>query len=80
MQTALSDFYVAYKLVVYISADKPAVRARITSDLHAAIQDTFNKYGVQIMSPNYFADPAQPKIVPESTWFAAPAKRSADKG
>lgn len=76
VQTALSDFYVAYKLVVYVSADKPAVRARVTSDLYAAIQDTFNKYGVQIMSPNYFEDPEKPKIVPESEWFAAPAKRS----
>lgn len=75
VQTALSDFYVAYKLVVYVSADKPAVRARVTSDLYAAIQDTFNKYGVQIMSPNYFEDPDSPKIVPEAEWFAAPAKR-----
>jgi len=79
VQTALSDFYVAYKLVVYVSADKPAVRARVTSDLYAAIQDTFNKYGVQIMSPNYFEDPEKPKIVPESEWFAAPAKRRESK-
>lgn len=27
VQTALSDFYVAYKLVVYVSADRPAARA-----------------------------------------------------
>jgi small-conductance mechanosensitive channel len=79
VQTALSDFYVAYKLVVYVSADKPAVRARVTSDLYAAIQDTFNKYGVQIMSPNYFEDPEKPKIVPESEWFAAPAKRGENR-
>lgn len=78
VQTALSDFYVAYKLVVYVGADKPAVRARVTSDLYAAIQDTFNKYGVQIMSPNYFEDPEKPKIVPESEWFAAPAKRASN--
>ena len=79
VQTALSDFYVAYKLVVYVSADRPAARARVTSDLYAAIQDTFNKYGVQIMSPNYFEDPEKPKIVPESEWFAAPAKRGEGK-
>jgi hypothetical protein len=29
---------------------------------------------VQIMSPNYLADPAQPKIVPEAQWYAPPAK------
>jgi small-conductance mechanosensitive channel len=75
VQTALSDFYVAYKLVVYVSAAQPAKRALVTSDLYAAIQDAFNKYGVQIMSPNYFEDPEKPKIVPESEWFAAPAKR-----
>lgn len=79
VQTALSDFYVAYKLVVYVSAEQPTVRARVASDLYAAIQDTFNKYGVQIMSPNYFEDPEKPKIVPESEWFAAPAKRGENK-
>jgi len=41
--------------------------------LHANIQDAFNEYGVQIMSPNYEADPNGPKIVPRDQWFAAPA-------
>ncbi len=76
VQTALSDFYVAYKLVVYVGAEKPAIRARVTSDLYASIQDTFNKYEVQIMSPNYFEDPEKPKIVPESEWFARPAAKA----
>lgn len=61
--------------LLYISLDKPAIPAHVNSDLYAAIQDTFNKYGVQIMSPNYFEDPEKPKIVPESEWFASPAKR-----
>ncbi len=73
VQTALSDFYVAYKLVVYVSAARPATRARITSDLHAAIQDVFNKYNVQIMSPHYEQDPEEPKTVPVSGWHAPPA-------
>ena len=73
VQTALSDFYVAYKLVTYVSADKPATRARVTSDLQALIQDVFNKNGVQIMSPHYYLDPAKPKTVPESEWYAPPA-------
>ncbi len=75
VQTALSDFYVAYKLVAYAGAEKPATRARVTSDLHAAIQDVFNRNGVQIMSPHYQRDPANPKTVLESDWYAPPAKQ-----
>jgi len=75
VQTALSDFYVAYKLVVYVASGKPSIRAQVTSALHASIQDTFNRYGVQIMSPNYYEDPTQPKVVPEKDWYPAPAQR-----
>lgn len=63
VQTALSDFYVAYRLVAQIDAG-PASRARVLSRLHAAIQDAFNRAGVQIMSPHYHGDPAAPKIAP----------------
>jgi small-conductance mechanosensitive channel len=74
VQTALSDFYVAYKLVVHVDTDVPATRARVASDLHAAIQDAFNRHGVQIMSPHYVLDPATPKIVAEKDWrFRRPA-------
>ena len=45
--------------------------------LHANIQDAFNEYGVQIMSPNYEADPEGDKIVPVDQWYAAPAKHPA---
>ena len=74
MQTALSDFYVAYTLVVHGNASAPASRARVASDLNAAIQDAFNRHGVQIMSPHYLGDPPQPKLVPESAWYADPAR------
>lgn len=73
MQTALSDFYVEYRLVVYSDSDQPAARARIASDLNASIQDEFNRHGVQIMSPHYRFDPQQPKVVPEAQWYVAPA-------
>jgi small-conductance mechanosensitive channel len=73
VQTALSDFYVAYKLVVHVDTDVPATRARVASDLHAAIQDAFNRHGVQIMSPHYVLDPATPKIVAEKNWSPPPA-------
>lgn len=75
VQTALSDFYVEYKLVVHVDTDVPATRARVASDLHAAIQDAFNRHGVQIMSPHYYRDPPEPKLVPEAQWYASPAGR-----
>ena len=75
VQSALSDFYVAYQLVVHVDTDVPATRARVASDLHAAIQDAFNRHGVQIMSPHYLGDPDTPKLVPEAHWYTSPAKR-----
>jgi len=33
----------------------------------------FNEHGVQIMSPQYISDPAEPKVVPPDQWYAAPA-------
>jgi len=45
----------------------------VLNELHAHIQDVFNEYGVQIMSPNYEADPADKKFVPRDRWYAAPA-------
>lgn len=68
VQTALSDFYVEYKLVTNVGSEQPGVRARTISNLHAAIQDAFNRHGVQIMSPHYAFDPKAPKVVPESEW------------
>ncbi|MGE0383714.1 MAG: mechanosensitive ion channel family protein [Gammaproteobacteria bacterium] len=79
VQTALSDFYVEYKLVVQVSADVPATRARVASDLHSAIQDAFNRRGVQIMSPHYEADPDAPKLVREADWYSAPAEQEAPR-
>ena len=67
-QTALSDFYVEYRLVCQTATEGPAPRARVMSDLHANIQDAFNAAGVQIMSPHYLGDPAQAKIVPPDQW------------
>ena len=71
-QTALQDFYVQYTLLV--SLEQPHLRAPTLDALHGNIQDAFNEYGVQIMSPNYEADPEGPKVVPPEQWYAAPAK------
>jgi small-conductance mechanosensitive channel len=74
-QTALSDFYVEYRLVCQATASDPRSRAEILSTLHEAIQDLFNEHGVQIMSPHYLGDPSEPKIVPKAQWYAPPATR-----
>lgn len=73
-QTALSDFYPEYRLVCQAIPTQPRPRAEVLSALHANIQDVFNEYGVQIMSPHYLGDPTQEKLVKKENWFAAPAK------
>jgi small-conductance mechanosensitive channel len=72
LQTALNDFYVSYELDVI--TDAPEIMHLTYSTLHANIQDAFNEYGVQIMSPNYMMDRAQPPIVPRDRWFEPPAR------
>ena len=72
MQAALEDFYVRYVLLV--SLERPETRLFTLNELHGHIQDLFNEYGVQIMSPNYEADPEDVKVVPKKDWFAAPAR------
>jgi len=73
-QTALSDFYVEYRLVCQAVPSDPRPRAEVLSALHANVQDVFNEYGVQIMSPHYLGDPADPKVVPKARWHDAPAE------
>ena len=72
-QTALSDYYVEYRLVAYSPLEQPLPRVEALSRLHGNIQDVFNEYGVQIMSPHYMLDPKEPQVVPKERWFAAPA-------
>jgi len=72
-QTALSDFYVEYRLVCQAVQSEPRPRAEVLSCLHGNVQDVFNEHGVQIMSPHYLGDPAEPKLVPPEKWQDAPA-------
>jgi len=72
-QTALSDFYVEYRLVCQAVQSEPRPRAEVLSCLHGNVQDVFNEQGVQIMSPHYLGDPAEPKLVPPEKWHDAPA-------
>ena len=71
LQTTLSDFYVEYELNVAV--DAPQERRSVLSALHANVQDVFNEYGVQIMSPHYESDPPSPAVVPRERWYAPPA-------
>ena len=71
LQTALQDFYVEYTLLVTVQ--DPSKKYVVLSELNGNIQDAFNEHGVQIMSPNYEADPAAPKVVPREKWFEPPA-------
>lgn len=72
VQTALSDFYVEYRLCAQGSKAAPRRRAEAMSQLHAHVQDVFNENGVQIMSPHYLADPPQPQVVPPGPWASKP--------
>jgi small-conductance mechanosensitive channel len=71
LQRKLGDFAVDYELNVY--TDDARGMIRLYSSLHRNILDTFNEYGIQIMTPAYEGDPEQPKIVPRDQWFTSPA-------
>jgi len=72
-QTALSDFYVEYRLVAYTPVETPVQRVDVLNQLHGCIQDVFNEHGVQIMSPHYMMDPKEPQVVPRDKRFTPPA-------
>ena len=71
LQRQLSDFYVAYTLIARITDAK--LRIETLSDLHAHIQDAFNEFGVQIMSPHFMMQPQGAVTVPPSKWHTSPA-------
>ncbi len=72
VQTALSDFYVEYRLCAQSNRHAPSRRAEVISQLHSNVQDVFNENGVQIMSPHYMADPPEPQVVPPGEWASQP--------
>ena len=72
LQKSLNDFAVTYELNVY--CDTPSAMYQVYSEVHRNILDIFNEYGVQIMTPSYVADPAEPKVVAKDQWFADPAQ------
>ncbi len=53
LETSLNDFHISYELNAY--TDRPNDMVNIYGHLHEAIQDSFNKAGVEIMSPTFYA-------------------------
>ncbi len=77
LQRSLGDYAVTYELNVH--CDKPAEMFRLYTELHRNVLDVFNEYHVQIMTPSYVADPAEPKVVPSEQWFARPAQGNSER-
>jgi len=73
LQQALNDFSVTYELNAYCKDDSKM--PLMYTELHRNIQDIFNEHDVQIMTPNYVADTAAPKVVPPAQWYASPATK-----
>ncbi len=71
LEKALGDFAVTYELNVYCS--NVQAMNQLYAELHRHILDVFNEYGVQIMTPAYERDPAEPKVVLPKDWYTAPA-------
>ena len=76
LQRALANYSVTYELNVY--AREAQTMLEVYHELHRRILDVFNEFGIQIMTPAYMGDPAEPKVVPTNRWFDAPASAAAD--
>ncbi|MCD1127569.1 mechanosensitive ion channel family protein [Jinshanibacter sp. LJY008] len=70
-QLNLMDWYVCYELQVRLLPGESLASAR--NELHSHIQDVFNEFEVQIMSPNFVLQPEAPVLVPRENWFVPPA-------
>ena len=78
LQRELQQVQIAYEINAYI--ETPERFLKIYSELHQNIQDAFNEYGVQIMTPFYEGDKPAPLVVPKEKWYAAPAKKPSESG
>jgi len=70
LQKSLGDFAVTYEINAY--CNNPSQMMIVYSALHQNILDVFNENNIQIMTPAYEGDPAEPKVVPKEKWFPAP--------
>lgn len=72
LQRALSDFYVQYELRANLQRTDDWFT--VQSALNGHIQDVFNEFGVQIMSPHFVVQPDKAVVVPKFQWHAPPAQ------
>ncbi|WP_336998538.1 mechanosensitive ion channel family protein [Leclercia sp. M50] len=78
-QLSLMDWYIAYELQVRLLPGQSLAVAR--NELHSNIQDVFNEFNVQIMSPNFVMQPEGAVMVAKDNWYPAPATApDAEKG
>jgi hypothetical protein len=70
-QLSLMDWYISYELQVRLLPGTSLAVAR--NALHSNIQDVFNEFGVQIMSPNFVLQPEEAVMVAKENWYTAPA-------
>jgi small-conductance mechanosensitive channel len=78
-QLSLMDWYIAYELQVRLLPGQSLAVAR--NELHSNIQDVFNEFNVQIMSPNFVMQPEGAVMVAKENWYPAPASApDAEKG
>lgn len=76
LEISLNSFDITYELTVFLTGEIPV--NVIKAELNRHILDAFNRYGVQIMTPAYVADPPKPAVVEQEKWYAAPAARDED--
>jgi len=67
VQTALSDFYVEYRLSAYAEVADPRARAGVRTGLHQQIVDVFDAGGVRLTSPHFL------HVATRAGWSAPPA-------
>jgi hypothetical protein len=58
-----------------VYTDQPQRLPFVLSALNASVQDSFNRHGVQIMSPHFFDRARGPVLTPPEHWYEAPARR-----
>nr|MCU0405858.1 mechanosensitive ion channel family protein [Ignavibacteriaceae bacterium] len=66
MQKSLGDFAVVYEINAF--CNDPSLMMKIYNALHQNILDIFNENNIQIMTPAYEGDPAEPKVVSKEKW------------
>ncbi len=76
LERALDQFNVTYEINAYL---EPGVRLYLAeAELNRTILDAFNEAGVQIMTPSYEGDPAQPKVAAVTSSATPPSSATDD--